>query len=169
MRFASYPIVRTVASIAASVMLLLPGMAVSQSTGNIVGFEDSAGKTLFLHDFKGKPVLINLWATWCAPCVAEMPSLAKLQEEYAAKGLVVLALSEDDSIDYPLGFYKMKNITSLPTYFDKGHAVWLAIEARGVPTTILVTPEGNMVERIEGPVDWTSPQVKRMIDQILNR
>ena len=169
MRFASYLIVRTVASIAVSALLLAAGPAMAQSTGNVVGFQDSGGKTLFLHDFKGKPVIINLWATWCEPCIAEMPSLAKLQEEYAAKGLTVLALSEDDTIDYPGAFYKAKKISSLPTYFDKGHAVWTALQARGVPTTILVTRGGDMVTRIEGPVDWTSPQVKAMIDQLISK
>ncbi len=167
MRFASYLIVRATASIAVGLLVLCFQTDVRAQEGGVVGFQDASGKTLFLHDFKGKPVLINLWATWCEPCVAEMPSLAKLQQEYASQGLVVIALSEDDSLQRAIDFYKKKNLTTLTPYFDKGHAIWTALQARGVPTTVLVTKNGDMVQRIEGPVDWQSPQVRSLINEIV--
>jgi thiol-disulfide isomerase/thioredoxin len=171
-RFVSYPIVRAAASIAVYIILLgahANALAADDNTGGVVGFEDGQGKTLFLHDFRGKPVIINLWATWCEPCVAEMPSLAQLQQDYAAKGLTVIALSEDESLDKPLAFYKKMNISALAPYLDRGHAVWLALMAHGVPTTVLVTREGQMVQRIEGPVDWQSAQVRSLVGEITGK
>jgi thiol-disulfide isomerase/thioredoxin len=135
--------------------------------GQVVGFQDAQGKTVFLHDFKGRPVIINLWATWCAPCVEEMPSLAKLQQDYAAKGLAVIAISEDASMDAELNFYKNHGLTGLTPYFDKGHAVYVALDTHGLPSTVLVNSRGQMIQRVEGPVDWQAPQVKVIIDGLV--
>jgi thiol-disulfide isomerase/thioredoxin len=170
MRFASYPIVRAAASIAVGMSLICSAASVQAKDapeGQVVGFENAQGKVLFLHDFKGKPVLINLWATWCIPCVEEMPSLSKLQQQYASKGLVVIALSEDDALSSAAAFYQKAGITNLAPYLDKGHVIWAALQARGIPTSVLITPNGDMVQRIEGPVDWQSAKVQSIVAQIL--
>lgn len=170
MRYSCYPIVRTFTSIAVAIMLLGAPMATGAQDaqgGQVIGFLDDKGKTWFLHDFKGKAVLINLWATWCAPCVQEMPSLAKLQQDYANKGLIVLAISEDDSIDAPLNFYKNHSMTNLTTYFDKGHGVLVALNSHGLPSSVFVNKSGQMIQRVEGPVDWQAPQVKVLIDALI--
>jgi thiol-disulfide isomerase/thioredoxin len=167
-RLVSYPIARLFTSIAIGLMLLgVQDNARAGDTGEVVGFEDQAGKTFFLHDFKGKPVIVNLWATWCEPCIKEMPSIDKLQNDYAAKGLVVLTLCEDDTLADALDFFKKHNITHLTPYLDKGHGVWTAIQARGIPTTVLINTNGVMVQRIEGPVDWQALQLQPILNQIV--
>ena len=182
MNSVSYPIVRAFTSIAACIILLCagvearaagpaptPALPAAPVPGQIVGFENTQGKALFLHDFKGKPVLINLWATWCAPCVKEMPSLAKLQKDYAATGLVVIAISEDETMPDVLAFYKKNSIIGLEPYLDKGHGVYTALTPRGLPTTILVNRDGVMVQRVEGPVEWQAPQALSVLTQILKK
>jgi thiol-disulfide isomerase/thioredoxin len=176
MNSASYPIVRAFTSIATTILMgiallfaPMPSQAADAVIGEVVGFQDATGKAVFLHDFKGKPVLINLWASWCAPCIKEMPSLAKLQQDYAAKGLVVVTISEDDTMGDALAFFKKAAITNLTPYFDKGHGVWTALQTRGLPTTVLVTREGKMVQRIEGPVDWQSPKVTAIVEEITGK
>jgi thiol-disulfide isomerase/thioredoxin len=143
------------------------GSAQDLQDGKVVGFVNEQGKTIFLHDFKGKPTLVNLWATWCAPCVQEMPSLAKLQKEYAPKGLQVVAISEDGSMQDALNFYKKAKLLDLVPYYDQGHTVYVALGVQGLPTTILVNSYGQMVQRIEGPVDWDAPQVRVIVDGLV--
>lgn len=129
----------------------------------VVGFQDSKGNTFFLHDFKGKIVIINLWASWCAPCIQEMPSLGKLQQAYKDKGVVVLALSEDDTIAQAVNFFKNHPESGLAPLLDKNHGVWLALQSRGLPTTMIVDKHGNAYKRIEGPVNWQSPAIAQIL------
>lgn len=170
MNCASYPIARLFTSIAVCLTLLCAHVqvrAAEPAAGQVVGFEDGNGKTVFLHDFKGRPVLINLWASWCEPCVKEMPSLARLQQDYANKGLAVVALSEDDAMDGVKAFYAQYHLAALAPYFDKGHGVYAALQPRGLPTTLLISRDGVMVQRIEGPVDWQSPEAAQVLKVIV--
>lgn len=169
MRPAFYPILRAFTSLAVGIFALCvaPQVRAEEPAGEVVGFQDASGKTLFLHDFKGKPVLINLWATWCAPCIQEMPSLAKLQQDYASQGLVVLALSEDETLNLATDYYKKAGITNLTPYFDKEHAVYVALNTQGLPTSAIISAHGQILQRIEGPVDWQSPKVHALIDAVI--
>lgn len=129
-------------------------------------FEDKPGHQLALQDFKGKVVILNLWATWCGPCVKEMPALDALQAQLASKGIEVLALSEDsrgqDAVD---AFYKKHQLTHLKTYIDvSGHAP-SALHAVGLPTTYLIGKDGRIIGYWQGGVDWLSPEVGQAIRQ----
>jgi thiol-disulfide isomerase/thioredoxin len=122
-------------------------------------FLDADDKPLKFADFKGKAVLINFWATWCAPCVKEMPSLDRLQAAMGKAKFVVLPLSLDGpSRPKVAPFYKDRNLANLGVYFDKGHKVMQKLEISILPTSILVDPAGRELGRLEGEADWEKPE-----------
>jgi thiol-disulfide isomerase/thioredoxin len=122
-------------------------------------FLDADDKPLKFADFKGKAVLINFWATWCAPCVKEMPSLDRLQAAMGKAKFVVLPLSLDGpSRPKVAPFYKDRNLANLGVYFDKGRKVMQKLEISILPTSILVDPAGRELGRLEGEADWEKPE-----------
>jgi thiol-disulfide isomerase/thioredoxin len=129
---------------------------------------DTDGKTVALADLKGKLVLINLWATWCQPCLKEMPSLAELPKALG-DGFVLVAVSEDRGggkvvtpfID-KLGIDKL-GLDKLKVYLDPESKVGHAFSVRGLPTSIVIDPKGNVRGRIEGAAEWDQA---RMLDPL---
>jgi thiol-disulfide isomerase/thioredoxin len=123
-----------------------------------------------LADFHGKVVLVNLWATWCAPCVEEMPSLDRLQAKLGGAEFTVLALSSDRagaSVVRP--FLEKTGTTHVAVYLDpKGTATRL-FKPRGLPTTILIGRDGGELGRIEGEAHWDSPEALALIRWALDR
>ncbi len=130
---------------------------------------DGAGKPVKLSDFKGHAVVLNLWATWCAPCVKEMPTLAALQTAYAGKGLKVVALSADS----PFAKDKAKAFIvahpPLDFYQDPQLAVPSAItpHIEGFPTTLLYDKAGQLKGILQGDADWASPDAKAVVDKLI--
>ncbi len=125
-----------------------------------LSFLDGEGRRVDLSEFKDKLVLLNLWATWCAPCVKEMPALDRLQAQLGGPGFQVVALSVDrGGRDQVAPFYQKIGVTSLGLYLDPASASMQALSLRGLPTTLLVDPEGRELGRIEGPVEWDSPEI----------
>jgi thiol-disulfide isomerase/thioredoxin len=122
-----------------------------------LSFVDADGKTLSLDDFKGKVVLLNLWATWCAPCVEEMPSLDRLQEKLGGDRFTVLALAMDKQ-GRPLvePFLEKLGVKNLPMYLDPSGNATRALKARGLPTTVLIDRDGREIGRLEGSAVWDS-------------
>ena len=121
-------------------------------------FEDSQRQTQTINRFHGRFVLLNLWATWCGPCVAEMPSLDALQRVFDARKLVVVALNEDrDGHSAAAMFFKRYNMRSLELYVDTGGRVPSLLKAQGLPTTLLIDPQGREIGRISGEVVWDAP------------
>ena len=127
-------------------------------------FTDSAGKERSLADFKGKVVLLNLWATWCAPCREEMPSLDRLQKELGSDAFEVVALAVDrtgaDNVKKFLTDIKVEN---LGLYVDSTAKSGSALKAIGLPTTILVDKQGREIGRLPGPAAWDSAEAKDLI------
>jgi thiol-disulfide isomerase/thioredoxin len=124
-----------------------------------LAFADGDDKPLKLADYKGKVVLVNFWATWCAPCVKEMPSLDRLQAEIGKDKLIVLPLSLDGpSRPKVAPFYEDRKLTSLGIYFDKGKKSMQALDVTVLPTSILVDRDGNEIARLEGEADWDKPE-----------
>ena len=116
------------------------------------------GAVRHLAEHAGQGVLLNFWATWCAPCVAEMPSLDRLARAVEADKIAVLPLSSDrGGAAVVERFYKSHGITSLPVLLDARGAAARALGARGLPTTLVLDRSGREVARLEGGADWASP------------
>jgi len=124
-----------------------------------VAFADSDDNSVGLADYKGKVVLLNFWATWCKPCVTEMPSLDKLQADMPKDKFIVLPLSLDGpSRPKVAPFYRDKNIESLGIFFDKGRKGMQALDVSVLPTSILVDAQGREIGRLEGEAQWDKPE-----------
>jgi thiol-disulfide isomerase/thioredoxin len=129
-----------------------------------LSFGDTDGKTVKLASFKGRPVLVNLWATWCAPCVKELPTLDKLAR---ANAFPVVAVSEDTAPHASvLAFLKSHGISSVKTYQDSKMALSGALGPDTVlPTSILIDADGHEVWRYIGDLDWTSPEAAKLLSE----
>jgi thiol-disulfide isomerase/thioredoxin len=129
-----------------------------------IAFEDAGDKALKLADYKGKVVLLNFWATWCAPCVKEMPSLDRLQAAMDKEKFVVVPLSLDGPSKPKVApFYKDKNLANLGIYYDKGRKVQQALDVAVLPTSILIDGEGREIGRLQGEADWDKPEAVAMM------
>ncbi|TAJ83312.1 TlpA disulfide reductase family protein [Reyranella sp.] len=124
-----------------------------------VEFQDANDKPLNLSKFRGKAVLLNFWATWCAPCVKEMPSLDRLQAALPKDRFIIVPLSIDGPTKPKVGpFYKDQKLSQLGIYFDKGRKAMQGLDVTLLPTSILVDPAGRELGRIEGDADWDMPE-----------
>jgi len=124
-----------------------------------VEFQDAGDKPVSLSKFRGKAVLLNFWATWCAPCVKEMPSLDRLQAALPKDRFVIVPLSIDGPTKSKvMPFYKEQKLTQLGIYFDKGRKAMQGLDVTLLPTSILVDPAGRELGRIEGDADWDMPE-----------
>jgi thiol-disulfide isomerase/thioredoxin len=118
-------------------------------------FEEFSGKEINLKDFQGKLVIINFWATWCAPCKKEMPSLDKLYQDSRFKNLEILAVNMEQPNQLKTKkFFSDLNIKKLNIFFDINLNFVKEFKLRGVPTTILVNKKGEEFARIIGEVDF---------------
>jgi len=129
-------------------------------------FKDPDGGDISLKDFRGTPVLLNLWATWCAPCVKELPTLDKLAQSHDVDGeLGVIAVSQDSGDQTGvIAFLKKLNVKDLGAYHDPGMALSGALGPDTVlPTTILIDAQGREVWRYVGDLDWTSPEAVKLV------
>ncbi|MBN9673231.1 thiol:disulfide interchange protein TlpA [Roseibium aggregatum] len=131
-------------------------------------FQGPDGASLTLADFRDKTVLLNLWATWCAPCRKEMPALDELQADLGGETFEVVAVNMDKGgPDKPKAFLKDIGVGHLAFYQDSGNAVLKDLRkvarATGLPTTILISPEGCEVGTMYGPAEWASGEAKNLI------
>jgi thiol-disulfide isomerase/thioredoxin len=129
-----------------------------------LSFVDAKGEPRTLRDFNGKVVLLNLWATWCAPCRKEMPGLDKLQAELGSSTFEVVAISVDRS--GPVGARKFLDsigTKNLALYADPTARLTSTLKAIGMPTTLLIDSEGREVGRLTGPAEWDSEDAKALI------
>lgn len=128
-----------------------------------VGGDDRA---LTLADFRGRPVLLNVWATWCVPCRKEMPSLDRLQAKLGPSQLLVLPLSIDlQGLPIVRKFYDELGLASLGTYLDQSGAAAAKVNAVGVPTTLLIDREGREIGRKIGPAEWDSAETIALLHE----
>ena len=134
------------------------------------GFElpTLAGGKAKLSDYRGKVVFINFWATWCAPCVREMPQLDRLKELVAANGVDVLAISEDRQGALVVKkFYAANKLHGLDILVDKGSKLIQSLKGRGLPTTVLFNKMSQEVGRVTGIAEWDSPEAVAFIRRCL--
>jgi thiol-disulfide isomerase/thioredoxin len=131
-------------------------------------FTNAEGAPHTLADFAGSGLVVNLWATWCAPCVAEMPALQGLAEAVAKDGILVLPLSADfGGAPAVRKFYAAHQITALKIWLDPKGAVGQVWGVRGLPTTLIIDRHGREQGRMEGAVDWTNPATLAAIRRLV--
>jgi thiol-disulfide isomerase/thioredoxin len=132
-------------------------------------FLDAQGKPVRVADFRGKVVVLNLWATWCAPCVTEMPTLARLQAAYAGRPVVVIPVSVDSASEVDKARRFIAQHPPLKFYDDPQMKLPFALKpvAAGMPTTVIYGPDGLERARVSGGADWSGPDARRLIDKVL--
>lgn len=120
-----------------------------------VQFLDEQGNQVSLERFRGSIVVLNLWATWCTPCLAEMPMLDRLQQQLKGVGVVVIALSIDrDGPAAVREFFNRNGIRHLAVYVDPTMRAQSTLTTFGLPTTILIDKQGRERGRLVGPAEW---------------
>ena len=131
-------------------------------------FQDATGASKSLSDFKGRVVLLNLWATWCAPCRKEMPDLSKLQKELGSDQFEVVAISVDrKGAEASSAFLKETGADNLKLYVEPSTKIVNDVQSAGLPASILVDRQGREIGRLLGPADWASPEAQALIKAAL--
>lgn len=131
-------------------------------------FQDGAGKLVKLSDWKGRVVLVNLWATWCAPCRKEMPDLARLQKELGSDQFEVVAISVDrKGAEASAAFLKETGADNLKLYVEPSTRIVTDFQSPGLPATILIDRQGREIGRLLGPALWASPEAIALIKAAL--
>ena len=130
-------------------------------------FLDAAGKERSLADWRGKVVLLNLWATWCLPCRREMPALDRLQQEMGSETFQVVAVSVDRTgLQGARRFLDEARVEKLDLYADPTARMSSALRAAGLPATLLIDQQGRELGRLLGPAEWDSEDAKRLIQAV---
>lgn len=130
--------------------------------------ESLDGKKSSLSDYKGKVLLLNFWASWCAPCMHEMPGLFAMQAELQAKGLVVLGVNMDDNPSLGLAMLrKVAGESAIPMFKGVNAPITDRFSIEGLPFTVLVDKNFKIVYAQPGEVDWGSPQAKDLVGALL--
>ena len=120
-----------------------------------VRFMDASGRVMTLEDFRGRVVVLNLWATWCTPCVAEMPMLDRLQQQLGEEDAIVVALSIDRGGQEAVQeFYQRTGVTHLKVFVDPTMRAQSDLGLLGLPTTLIIDREGRERGRLVGPAEW---------------
>jgi thiol-disulfide isomerase/thioredoxin len=133
-----------------------------------VAFVDASGAAKTLKDFRGKTILLNLWATWCTPCREEMPALDRLQKDLGSEAFEVVALAVDrGGLDAARKFLDGINVTNLKLCADPTTRAGSALKVIGMPTTILIDKDGRELGRLPGPAVWDSSEAKRLVEASL--
>ena len=149
-----------------------PGKGVDRShqgeSAPTVSFRNPDGGTISLAAMKGVPTLVNLWASWCAPCVKELPTLQALEARQAKSGaLAVIAVSQDNgphsSVD---AFLETKKIARFAAFHDPDMALTDALGVQVMPTTVLYDSAGKEVWRYVGDLDWTGAEAEALLAEI---
>jgi thiol-disulfide isomerase/thioredoxin len=133
----------------------------------ITQFIDLTGNAVTLDSFRGKTVILNVWATWCVPCIKEMPSLDRLSEKLDHHRAMVVIVSQDrGGVAIAKPFLDRLGVKNLSAYADPSGKLSRSLSIRGLPTTFIVTPSGLLVARSEGALEWDSEEVVNYIIQL---
>lgn len=129
---------------------------------------DEAGNPVTFDKFKGKVVVFNLWATWCPPCIREMPDLNNLQVEFQDQDFIVVPVaSGKQGAEEPAAFLRKRNLDALTTYYDPGSQFLRTFDIETLPTTFVLDKNGNMRGGVVGMTDWYSDEAKALVRALL--
>ena len=133
-------------------------------------FADDTGRSVSLADFRGRVVLVNLWATWCQPCIREMPALDRLAAAMKGTDFAVVLISQDRGGAHVVGpFLQQLGLKVLQTYLDPKSAVGQAFAVRGLPTSILIDRDGTELGRLEGAEEWDGAAAQALLRSYVER
>lgn len=122
------------------------------------------GKSVKASDLKAKVLLINFWATWCGPCVKEMPSLQKLADEYSSKGLQVIGVDLDENPEVVLEKFRTKHQIKFPSYVDTDGTLAGRFNVSGLPLTLVIDGNRKLLLEQVGDEDWYSPSLRKQFE-----
>ncbi|MFA7434258.1 MAG: TlpA disulfide reductase family protein [Gemmobacter sp.] len=129
-----------------------------------VAFHDPDGAEYRLGDWQGRHVLVNFWATWCAPCREEMPALEQLQAEFGGERFEVVTIATGrNSVEGIERFFAEVGVTGLPVLLDNRSALGREMGVMGLPVTVLLDPEGQEIARMLGEADWSGPSARALV------
>lgn len=129
-----------------------------------IAFTDGEGHARNLGEWRGKVVLVNLWATWCAPCKREMPSLDRLEAKLGGADFAVLPISLDRTgIEKPRQFLAANGFKKLGLFLDGPNALMQTLRAPGLPLSVLLDRQGREIARLAGPAEWDGPEAEKLI------
>ena len=129
-------------------------------------FKSPDGTEMRLSDYKGKVILVNIWATWCAPCIAEMPMLDELQTAKGGSSFEVVTISLDRTSEEAAQWFKKNGINNLPLWHDSTYGISGKLKLPGLPTSIFYNRQGREIARIPGEVDWTSQEALALVNYL---
>jgi len=132
----------------------------------IVEIKNGDGQPAKLSDLKGKPVLVNLWATWCVPCIKELPTLDALAARDAGKLQVVLVNEDLEGVRVVAPFLQKHPIKNSKPWLDTANALMIPLKVASLPTTILYDANGKEVLRVDRDMDWTGPEAKALLAKV---
>lgn len=132
-------------------------------------FADLNGSMVRLSDYRGKIVLVNIWATWCPPCIDEMPSMQKLYQEFKDSDFEILAVSVDAHGAKVVAPFMQKHNLTFPALLDAEATIKEAYGATGVPESFIIDRDGILIRKIIGPLDWASPEILRYFRNLLQK
>lgn len=136
----------------------------------VLALQKADGSATDLQAHKGQWLVVNFWATWCAPCRKEMPQLDALAARYGDRNVTVMALSVDrGGAAKPQAFLDELGVSHMVRTFDPSYKAARAVRLIGLPTTLLIDPDGREVGRLAGEADWDSPQVHALLDFHMNK
>jgi thiol-disulfide isomerase/thioredoxin len=131
-------------------------------------FQDADGNTVRLSDFRGRPIILNIWAKWCAPCLAEMPKLNQLQAEVAPGTLVIAAVAVDEPDPAKVrNFLANRRWDALKPYLDPKNVFAKALDIKAIPVSLLIDKNGFALVRVDAPVDWYADEAIRLLKQTI--
>ncbi len=168
--------------------LLLAALLVASAAGVLVGLRGTsapplrvgtpapdfslrslAGPELSLAELRGRVVFVNFWATWCAPCKEEAPSLDRLYRSFPRESFEILAVSIDArGLDQEVSAFGEEYALSFPILLDPEQRTYAAYQASGVPETVVVGVDGRLIERFIGPRDWDQPRYARAVRRLID-
>ena len=130
-------------------------------------FKDDEGKEISFSDFQDKVLLVNFWATWCAPCIKEMPSLDRLKKKIN-KNFDVIAVSVDrDGVKKVKDFFNENKITNLEEYFDTKNSLAKEMNLIGLPTSFFINKKGDLIGYFQGDLEWDNNTVIEFINYLI--
>ena len=146
----------------------LKSLAVGRPVPNFV-FPGLDGKIVSLNDHRGKVVLVNIWATWCRPCVDEMPSMQKLYQEFKDEDFEILAVSIDTLGAKVVTPFMQKYQLTFPVLLDPQGTIKASYGATGIPESFIIDRQGLLVKKVIGAANWSSPEIFRFFSNLLQK